>query len=112
MQNVGITTVNFLSGSLVYASRDNLAQAAVAEKADYILWLDSDMVFNSDLLVDMMASIKDGDKDFVAAVCFRRRPPYSPAIYKTIRIGFDGDSVTEHYDDYPDEPFEVYLYPL
>ena len=107
LQHVGQTTINFNPGSLVYASRDYLAQAAIAGKSDYILWLDSDMVFNSDLLIDMVASLEDGNKDIVTAVCFRRRPPFTPAIYKTIKMGFEGEDVTEAYDDYPDEPFEV-----
>lgn len=105
LERVGQTSINFSVGSLVYASRDYLAQSAVAEKSDYILWLDSDMVFDSDLLIDMMNSIED--RDFLTAVCFRRKAPFSPVIYKKIRMGFEGEAETEAYDDYPDEMFEV-----
>ena len=108
LQKVGQTSINFSVGSLVYASRDYLAQTAIAEKADYILWLDSDMVFGSELLTDMMDYLDQSGNDFVTAVCFRRKPPFNPVIYKKIRMGFEGESETEGYDDYQTEqPFEI-----
>lgn len=44
------TQVGFEVGSLVYVARNNLAEAAIKCEADYVLWLDSDMVFTPDLL--------------------------------------------------------------
>jgi GT2 family glycosyltransferase len=80
---------------------------AVMEGADYILWLDSDMVFPSDLLIDMMKSMDEG-KDFVTGIYYKRKPPFNPVIYKTIRLGMTEDErVTEEYDDYPDTPFQI-----
>lgn len=106
MQRVGSTYISFLTNSLVYDARNKLAQQAIDENADFILWLDSDMVFTDTLLKDMFRSIEG--KDFVTAVCHRRRPPFSPCIYKTIKLGLAGDAVTEEYLDYPkDAPFEI-----
>lgn len=50
LKKVGECTVSFLIGSLVYDSRNRLTAYAVAMEADYILWLDSDMVFAPDVL--------------------------------------------------------------
>lgn len=107
MERPGLTNVAFLAGTLIYDARERLLRAAIEEKADRILWLDSDMTFSPSLLIDLAADLDDG-KDIVTGLCFRRRPPYTPALYKKIRMGLQGQSETEGYDDYPeDEIFEV-----
>lgn len=104
LNRVGLTSVNFLAGSLVYDARENLLDAALKEKADYILWLDSDMTFDPNLLNNLIAS----GKDFVSGLYFRRKPPFSPVIFKTIKLGFDGQHETENYDQYPENQlFEI-----
>lgn len=102
---VGEVQIAFLPGSLVYVAREKLAEVAITMKADYVLWLDSDMIFNPEILADLMSD----DKDCVSGLCFRRRPPFTPAIYKKIRYGTErGDYENEEYLDYPlDSLFEV-----
>jgi len=96
-----------MSSSLVYDSREKLTMAALESGADYLLWLDSDMVFEHDLLTRMLESIKG--KDFVCGLYFKRRKPYNACLYKTIRLGLKPDeSITEEYDNYPkDSVFEI-----
>lgn len=108
LQTLGQTTINYSVGSLVYASRQFLAETAVKEGADYILWLDSDMTFDSDLLIDLMKDVQEG-RDFVSGLYFRRKPPYTPVLYKKIRMGmFANEGITIEYDDYPEnEIFEI-----
>lgn len=91
------TSINWSVGSLIYASRDTLAGQAVMEGSDYVLWLDSDMVFDSNLLRKLMID----DVDFVCCLFFRRKAPYHPVIYKSI-----GEK-SEEYLDYPDGMFEI-----
>ena len=101
------TCVEFMESSLVYLSRDRLAVMAMEEKADFILWIDSDMVFPPDMLQKLIADAESG-KDMITGLCFRRRPDYNPAIWKRLRPGLPGESVVETYDDYPEEAvFEV-----
>lgn len=108
LQLEGETAINFSESSLVYDSRNKLTLAAIASKADYILWLDSDMTFEPDMLQRMYKDIEKG-ADMVCGLFFARRPPYQPCIYKTIRQGLEpSDNVSERYNDYPeDELFEV-----
>lgn len=108
LKRIGNTTINYSVGSLVYASRDHLASQAIQENADYILWLDSDMVFDSTFLIDAMKHMDEG-KDFVSGLYFRRKAPFTPVLYKTIRMGmFPGEGISVEYDDYPENSvFEI-----
>lgn len=103
---VGDTAVSYSAGSLVYTSREKLAEEAIKAQADYVLWLDSDMVFTPDLLERLVKSIEG--KDMVTALCFRRRPPYTPPIWSKLRLGATSEeNQIEEYTDYPSELFEV-----
>ena len=95
------------SGSLVYKSRDTLAERAINEGADYTLWIDSDMVFPDTLLIDMLEDMKG--RDMVTGVCHMRRPPYKPCIWKKLKRGLTPEeNQIEGYDDYQrDGIFEV-----
>ena len=78
------------TGSLVYNARNSLARQAVKSEADYVLWLDSDMVFNPDLLDRMLTVCQENDIDFLTALCFRRKPPYTPCLFERLDVRKDG----------------------
>lgn len=97
--------VEIVPGTVIHDVRFSMAQMAIENKYDYILWIDSDMVFSSSVLYDLL----EADKDIVSAVCFMRRAPYEPCIYKKLRMGatLEEDEI-EKYLDYPDNAvFEV-----
>lgn len=96
------------AGSLVYNSRENLAMRAIRSESDYILWLDSDMVFEPNLLADLLRSAQENKLDFVSGLYFKRRPPYGACIFKKIRMGLPDESIAVDFDDYPkDSLFEI-----
>lgn len=97
----------FISCSLVYKARNDLAYEARTEDADFVLWLDSDMVFPKTTLEDMLCSIEG--KDMLSGVCHMRRPPYKPVLYKKLRQGLTPEeNESEEWPDYPkDKPFEI-----
>lgn len=105
LERVGDVSTSFSAGSLVYISRERLAEEAVEGGYDYVLWLDSDMVFDSDMLKRMLAD----DKDFLCGIFFRRRPPFTPVICKRLRAGITPEeNETEDYLDYPEDTlFEI-----
>ena len=97
--------VELVSGTVIHDMRFGMAQMAIKNKYDYILWIDSDMVFNSTVIYDLL----EADKDIVTAVCFMRRAPYEPCIYSKLRMGatLEEDQI-EKYLDYPENSvFEV-----
>lgn len=100
-------SVWFNLGSLIYTSRDEIAKRALMDEADLVMWFDSDMVFNADTLKRMLAFIEAGH-DMVTGVYYRRKPPFSPTIFKTMDINLkDQTAEWEEFDVVPEGPFEV-----
>lgn len=106
LTKVGETVVAFQISSLVYMARNDLAKKAVACGADFVLWIDSDMVFSPDLLQRLMEHMKNPEIDMVSGLYFRRVAPYSPVLYDRLEITEERCEHTE-FDQIPDEPFEV-----
>lgn len=99
------------SGSLVYKARNNMALKAIQGGFDYIMWIDSDMTFETNLVGRLLDDARQG-KDYITALAFSRKIPCEPCIYKHItweerpeggvRCGIDA------YRDYPQESlFEI-----
>lgn len=98
--------IAFQVGSLVYESRAKLAQRALEMDADWMLWLDSDMVFNSDLLYRMLETATKEETDFVTGVYYRRVEPYAPTLFSKLDCT-EGAVTWENVQEIPDHPFEV-----
>lgn len=84
LRRAGDTMIGNIEGSLVYNARNDLARLAIQSEADQILWLDSDMVFDPDLLERMTKVTEENDIDFLTGLCFRRKPPYTPTIFERL----------------------------
>lgn len=97
--------IAFQIGSLIYTSRNNLASMAVQNECDYVLWLDSDMIFPPDVLQKLL---EDRDKaDIITGIYYRRVKPFKPVLYSKLEIDEKGCDWLG-YDDYPsDDLFEV-----
>ena len=107
MEKKGEVFVSFLIGSLIYESRNTLAKQAIATKADYIMWLDSDMTFAPDTMTRLQQHMEEG-KDIVTGLYFRRRPPFTPVLFKTLERIDEDSARHENFDDYPDNSlFEI-----
>lgn len=100
-------SVWFNLGSLIYTSRDQIAKKALSDEAELVMWFDSDMVFNPDTLIRMLKFI-DAGADIVTGVYYRRTPPFTPTIFKTMEIDPEtGAAEWTPFDEIPKEPFEV-----
>lgn len=106
LQKVDQCVVAFQIGSLIYAARNDLAGIAIQQEADYILWLDSDMVFGSDILIRMLKDLQSGAGDIITGLYFRRVAPFTPVIYDKMEQTEQGTIYTE-FNEIPDELFEV-----
>ena len=111
MRRVGETAVVSLENTLIYDARNQLAAAAMESKYDRILWLDSDMVFEPDLMERLSADLDEG-KDFVTGLYFSRKQPIRPTIFRECYTETTEDGMKipmcPFYEPYPkDELFEV-----
>lgn len=106
LKKVGECQIAFQIGSLVYTSRNELAAYAMKNGFDYVLWLDSDMTFEPDMLERMMKQVQEKDIKMLTGVYFKRRPPYSPVLFETMEPRKTGWSFSE-YEELPDGLFEV-----
>ena len=77
--------------SLVYDSRNKLAEIAVNNDFDRVLWLDSDMSFEPDMMTRLIADMDEG-REFVCGIYHSRKTPIRPVIYAELR---ENDGVTE-----------------
>jgi len=106
LQKVGECVLAMKSGSLIYTSRNDLARMSLQMEADYVFWLDSDMVFKPDTLIRMMDTMQKHDLDFLTGLYFRRVPPYSPVLFD--RLEYDkGICRWTEFKEIPDGLFEV-----
>ena len=68
------------SGTLVYIARNRLARKAIDRGFTHVLWLDSDMTFNPNIVDDLLFC----GKEMVCGAFVSRRPQYSPCVYSDI----------------------------
>lgn len=107
LQKVGDCILAMKSGSLIYTARNDLATKALEIDADYVFWLDSDMVFRPDTLVRMMKTLKEGNHNILSGLYFRRVPPYSPVLFDELEILPNDECKWTEFRKIPDRTFEV-----
>ena len=100
------TSLALQTGSLIYTSRNALATRAIENDIDMVFWMDSDMVFRPDALLNMIDTMQKNDLDFLTGLYFRRVPPYSPVLFDKLDIENDVCKWSE-FDRIPDGLFEV-----
>ena len=86
-------SVDIVSESLVYDARDKIAMDAIASKVDWVMWLDSDIVYPPNIIRKLMSR----NKDMITGIYHKRTSPYTPCIYKL------DDQKLVPYLDYPDD---------
>ena len=108
LKKVDDCIVSFIIGSLIYDSRNRLAEYAVRINADYILWLDSDMTFPPDVLERMMKVLDEHEEiDVLSGLYFRRAAPFTPVAFDVLETDEKGELKFENMDDVPDGLREV-----
>ena len=99
LKRVGDARFGVTKFSMLHDARNTLAANAIQHGYDRVLWIDSDMRFESDLMErladDMMVEDETGtshyeedenglikfDRDYIAALAFKRVQPTEPVVY-------------------------------
>lgn len=104
MERIGSCQFAFIRNSLVYDARNMIVNTAIDGDFDRVLWLDSDMVFDTDIMIKLAQDLDEG-REMVCGLFFRRQSPYKPCIYDTLYITQNDDgTMTPHsriYEDFP-----------
>ena len=108
LRHVGECKTSFIVRMQVDAARNTLAKQALEEGCERILWIDSDMTFEPDLMERLGADI-DAGWDVVSGLYFKRTFPAEPVIYKGICCSSEeGETRADTYWDYPqDSVFKI-----
>jgi hypothetical protein len=94
---------SFIVRASCHDARNLLAREAIESGADRVLWIDSDMVFQDDLMLRLGEDLDVG-WDMVCGLYFKRELPVTPVIYRRVEM-VNG---VEPYLDYPrDSVFPV-----
>lgn len=102
----------FIENSLVYDARNNISAAAINGGYDWLLFIDSDMIFDSDLLLRLLATAEAEKADLCTALFFTRKVPIKPSVFSEFYYKQESENVRNPYaermDDYPkDSVFSI-----
>ena len=103
MEKSGEVRFGFAQSSLIYDSRNALANLAIEEGYDRVLWLDSDMCFD-EYLFRRLSEHLDMGKEMISGLYFSRKLPIRPIIYKALYVkktDAGNEAVAESFEDYP-----------
>ena len=105
------TSYTIIKNTLIHDSRAIIAQNAIEAGFDRVFWMDSDMIFPPDALVQLSADMDTGI-EFVSGLYVSRRPPnIRPVTYKRMWYEVKEDNTYEagavNYYDYPEGLSEV-----
>lgn len=68
-------------GNILTFQRNQCIQAM---EGDWILFIDSDMVWQGKDIATLIETQRKWDLDIVGGLCFQRMPPYQPTLYKSV----------------------------
>lgn len=91
-------SVDIVSESLVYDARDKIAMDALANKVDWVMWLDSDIIYPANIIQKLMSR----NKDMITGIYYKRTAPYTPCIYK-----LEEEKLRPYIDYEEDKVFKV-----
>lgn len=92
----GRFAIRSICGSLIYDARNKLAAKAIKLDADYVMWFDSDMIFQSDTLVRLLKTLEEKDADIVSGLYFRRAAPFTPVVFDSFEVDDAGAKWTDY----------------
>ena len=102
LKKVGECTVSFVVGSLIYDSRNKLASYAIQMEADYVMWFDSDMVFEPDTMERMMRVLDEHPEiSILSGLYFRRSSPFTPVAFDVLELNDDNTCDFENMNEIP-----------
>ena len=100
------TKVCLKPSSLIYDARNLLSLTAIENKFDYIMWMDSDMIFPVDTIPRLLEDLNHPHVHMVSGLYVKRTFPVKPVIYKHVQPPTPNEHGIPqiHIDEYVDYP--------
>lgn len=99
-----------IKSSLIYDARNRIAQEAITGGYDRVLWFDSDILFEPDVMMRLDKHLNDG-LEYISGLYFKRQYPTEPVVFKNLIQNQSGSELITKVDVYKDYPknqlFEV-----
>ena len=96
----------FVKNTLIYNARNLIAEKAIENGFDRVLWLDSDMIVPENTLVQLSSDLDEG-REIVSGLYFSRRENPMPVIFEKLEWTVEKNgNVTvgnERYHNYPQD---------
>lgn len=95
----------FDENSLVYDSRNSMLEQAIINDFDYLMFIDSDVIFPAEAVCQLLAD----KKDIVTGIYYERKGNHRPVLFKNVTLR-DGDIApsADFVTEFPnDKPFEI-----
>ena len=80
-----IIKYHLIGSCLIYDARDKIFEFAEKENADWVFFMDSDMVIPNDILI----KLDKHNVPMISGMAFKRTPPYQPCFYTKVEIKED-----------------------
>lgn len=104
------TSFTTVKNTMIYSARNLIAANAIDAGFDRVLWLDSDMIFPTDMIPRLYAAMDKTGAGLVSGLYFTRRIPIKPNIFSELWYNEteDGlDAGAEMIYEYPDDIIEI-----
>lgn len=92
-----VIDVNICQGNVLTMQRNDLVYRM---RGDWLLFIDDDMVWHPEQIVQLIQSREKYDLDMVGALCFRRSPPHQPTLFMR---RFPNDGPFNYLEDWPED---------
>ena len=106
------TKYTLIKNTLIYNARNTVAENAIKNGFDRVLWIDSDMVFPEDALLKLLQRMDGTGADIISAIYFQRKKDAKPVIFDNVVWDVQPDGIVQagatFFEDYPhDSLFDV-----
>lgn len=92
--------VYFRTGTLLYLSRDWLAQKAIDEGYSHVMWLDTDMVFDPDVVERLYAAMCEWEANLACGIFRSRHEGNRSCLFRRLETN-------ERWEVFPKDIFEI-----
>lgn len=102
-----IVKYHLVGSSLVYDAREKIFNFAISNNADWVIFIDSDMVVPANTVTNFVnARVDDIVPEMITGLCFKRTEPFQPCFYTKARIDTKTKKpILESPIEFPDNGF-------